>query len=279
MRIAAIAMARNESDIITESVSEALRWADDFVIYDHGSTDGTGQLAVEAGATVIFGNREPWGEHLRQHTLDLVNELQPDWVWRIDIDEIYHPDPNPRLLFKDAQKDRSFCIRALQAEFWLTLDDVRRGLLLEDETVSVQKRRRWYTIGHRALVAWRWRPDLRYYGLAIQKRKNVPLDSEGKHVAQLGPTFRECLLQKHYNCRSLPQVLRRMQERREDFKTFGKYRYNVIIDEKIGLHYLGPPVLGEEFDFADNHALVYAWYKESLASLNERKGAFKWHNR
>jgi len=276
MRIVAIALAKNEADIIGESVTEALSWVDDFVIYDNGSTDGTGALAQAAGAIVLHGpGGEPFDEHLRQHTLDVAAELDPDWIVRIDVDEIYHHDPDPREILQQALDEDSFCVRALQLEFWLTLDDMRRGLLLEDERVSVQKRRRWYTCGHMAMVAWQHRPNLAYYTVELQNHKNVPLDPDGRDVSQIGPVHGQYLVQKHYNSRSLRQVMYRMQDRIKDLCTFGKYRYNMIIDERLcSLHYLGPD---EQLCFKDNHEAVYRWYGESAQWFNERREAFGWN--
>jgi glycosyltransferase involved in cell wall biosynthesis len=133
MKIVAIALAKDEADVIAEGVTEALSWVDAFVIYDNGSVDGTPELAEQAGALVLRGpGGEPFSEELRQHTLDVAADYDPDWVIRIDVDEIYHPDPDPRQVLEEALAEDSFCVRALQLEFWLTLDDVRRGLLLED---------------------------------------------------------------------------------------------------------------------------------------------------
>jgi hypothetical protein len=273
MKIVAIALAKNEADIIMETVIEALRWVDGFIIYDN-SSDDTPTLAEQAGAVVLRGPPgEPFDEHMRQHTLTVAAELDPDWVVRIDAGEIYHHDPDPRQVLEEALAEDSFCVRALQLEFWLTLDDARRGLLLEDESVSVQKRRRWYTCGHMAMVAWQHRPDLAYYPLEVQERRNVPLDAEGQDVSQLGPVHGQFLVQKHYNCRNLSQVLARMQDRGRDLQSFGKYRHNMIVDESIGLHYLGPD---EEFCFKDNHNVVYRWYKQSAEMLKQRREVFGW---
>lgn len=275
MKIVAIAMAKNEADIIGEGVSEALSWVDRFVIYDNGSTDGTAAIAKAAGAAVITGPPgEPFNEALRQHTLTRAMEYKPDWIIRIDVDEIYHPDPDPRGVLKDALADNAFCVRALQMEFWPTLDDVRRGLLLEDDHVSIQLRRRWYTCGHMAMVAWRPHPDLAYRELAIQKRRNVPTTTDGRDVSELGPVFGTYLVQKHYNCRSLPQILKRIKDRR-DHNTFGKYRYNLIVDERMAeLHYLGPD---DKLCFKDNHDRIYDWYTASEQMLEGRQEMFGWN--
>lgn len=270
MNVVAIGMAKNEADVVQEGVREGLRWADDFVVYESGSTDGTADLAEDAGAIVIRGEPEPFNEGLRQHTLEAALSLDPDWIWRIDVDEIYHPEPEPRELLAAALEADVYCVRAMQAEFWLTLDDVRRGLLLEDESISVQERRRWYTFGHTAMVAWRPDPRLAYrMDEGVQKGRNVPTTADGRDVSGMGPCYPERLLQKHYNCRSMHQVIRRMRDRVKNLALFGKYKYNLIIDESVGLHYLGPD---ERFDTRDNHGVVYEWYARSQKLFEERMG-------
>ena len=57
----------------------------------------------------------------------------------------------------------------------------------------------------------------------------------------------------------------------KDLTSFGKYRYNLIIDETVGLHYLGPE---EVFSFKDNHRVVYDWYVESEALYKQRAETF-----
>ncbi len=275
MKVVAIGLTKNEADVVSETVTAALQWVDEFVIYDN-STDATPSLAEQAGAIVLAGPpEEMFKEQLRQHTLVAAADLHPDWIVRIDAGEIYHHDPDPRQVLEEALADGAFCVRGMQMEFWLTLDDVRRGLLLEDERVSIQKRRRWYTAGHMALIAWRHRDDLAFYPPEVQGRANVPLDAGGRNVAQLGPVFGQCPVQKHYNCRSLPQLLARMKDRSSDLYSFGKYRYNLIVDEKVmRLHYLGPD---EVFCFKDNHEQAYQWYKQSTEMLKGRAEVFGWN--
>jgi hypothetical protein len=283
MKVVAIAIVKNEADIAQEGVREALRWADHFIVYDSGSTDGTPDLAEAAGAIVLRGPvGEPFNEGLREHPLVVARDFAPDWVWRIDIDEIYHPIPDPRALLQSALDAEAVAVQAAQAEFWITLQDVARGLILEDERVSVQLRRRWYTIGHMAMVAWRHRPDL-FYSMDVnaQRRRNVPILQDGRDVSQLGARFPKVMLQRHYNCRSLPQLLRRMRER-TDYSSFGKYRFNLIVDQAftadvngktVGLHYLGPD---GQFDFTVNHDLVYQWYEKSMEAFDGRRKEFRW---
>ena len=279
LKIVAIAMAYNEGDIVAETVRQTLGWADDFVILDHGSTDDTAELAYQAGALVMHSERSEFHEGLRQPTLESAQGLGADWVVRVDIDEQYWliddgQAVHPRAAIEHAHEAGASCVRALQAEFWITLDDVRRGLILEKETIPVLKRRRWYTIGHTALIAWRNHPDLKYYqDKDVQKRHNVPLWPDRAPVNARGFVWKERPLQLHFNSRSIRQLMGRMGHRVHNTWIFGKYRYNVIIDEQIGLHYLGPD---DRFCFRDNHRVVYDWYEKSTGLQDERSEVFGW---
>jgi hypothetical protein len=264
MRIIGIGLSKNESDIIEETVRAALSWVDAYVLYD-SSTDGTGELAEREGAIVLCGDPlEQFDESLRNHPLEKAASLHPSWIVRIDADEIYHDTPDPRQALERAAEQGATCCRAHVMNFWLTLDDIRRGALLEDEYTSIKKRRRWYTAGATAMVAWQHRPGLRYYP---GQPNNVPLDSSRRDVSRLGLDAGFRLIQRHYPCRSLRQVVNRIEDRQKALNSFGKYRYNLIIDEKIGLHYLGED---EVFSFQPNHDLLYCWYDEAQRLYEER---------
>lgn len=269
MKIVAIGIAKNEADVVAEGVREALRWADHYILYS-SSDDGTDELAQRAGAIVIPGDvNETFNEGLRQHAHAAAMELEPDWIWRVDPDEIYHREPDPRRLLGNALAGGAACIRALILEFWLTLDDVACGLLLEDESVSVQERRRWYTCGHMAMVAWRPRADLAYrMDMEVQRRRNVPVLTDGRDVSELGPCLGVPLVQKHYSGRSLRQIVERRASR-TDLASFGKYRYNLIVNERVGLLHLGDD---GKIEFVNNHHVIYKWYEESQRLYEERMG-------
>lgn len=57
VRISACLMVGDESHFIEDAITTALGWADEVVVLDTGSTDGTGDTAERLGARVV---REPW---------------------------------------------------------------------------------------------------------------------------------------------------------------------------------------------------------------------------
>lgn len=270
MKIVAIGLSHNEADVVQECVRDALAWVDAFVLYD-SSTDGTADLARAAGAIVLPGDvNESFSESLRQHALGYASALAPDWIVRIDPDEFYPrgvhfaggKPQDPRTILEGIDRKGYLAARAHVIQFWITLDDVKRGLLLEDESVSVQKRRRWYTVGHTAVVAWKHNPELVY---RYASSKNIPFYPNGRDVGAVkcaSPT----LIQTHYTCRSLRQLVSRIEHRRQYRKAFGKYAQNLIIDE-AALHYWD----GGAFLKKENHAALYRWFDQSSALYNRRK--------
>ena len=271
MKIVAIGLSHNEADVIGECVRDALAWVDAFVLYD-SSTDGTAEIARETGAVVLPGDPdESFDEGLRQHTLAYAAGLNPDWIVRIDPDEFYPRGvcfagllpQDPRAIFKAAEQSGYAALRAQVVQFWITVDDVRRGLLLEDEQVSVQKRRRWYTVGHSATVGWRHDPRLTY---RMGQKENVPFSPNGVVVGAQGMEH-SLLIQTHYPCRSLAQLVARVAHRKRFGASFGKYRHNLIIDEQVaGLHYWD----GGAFSRAINHPALYSWYEMADQLFSER---------
>jgi glycosyltransferase involved in cell wall biosynthesis len=268
MKIVAQMMCRNEADVIRETVSEILRWVDTLVVLDGGSTDGTyGKLLRLAGEQAIKGKQievhcEPdpgdtFADHTRNRLLELTAPHKPDWVISVDADEIYHCDHNlngPYVLdaIHAAERAGANVVRSNVPQFWLTFDDLRRGLLNEDESIPVQKRRRWYSWGHMGTFIWKWNDD-HYYPQDTPKRTPELPGLTWRQWQRAGPYMPIC---KHYCFRSLRQALKRTDERlvRGGRKYFGKYATNWLIDEQlVGLHHLGAH---ESWVTAENHLFV-----------------------
>ena len=94
----------NEAEHIAEAVANALKVGDVFVL-DSGSSDGTIELAREAGATVV---EHAWEGYARQKNWGLNNlPFRGDWVFILDADERIKPDLRRELL-EVARKDEPF---------------------------------------------------------------------------------------------------------------------------------------------------------------------------
>jgi glycosyltransferase involved in cell wall biosynthesis len=268
-------MCRNEVDVIEETIGEILRWVDVLVVLDGGSTDGTWETIcelaeiVDLGGKVIDAHQEPdpndkFADHIRNRLLALTAPYNPDWVISVDTDEIYHYDPkqnvpSPMEAIWAADAAGANVVRCHVPQFWLTLEDLRHGAVNEDERVSVQKRRRWYSWGHMGTFIWRWHPD-HYYPEDTPKRTPELPHTTWREWQRAGPLVPVC---KHYCFRSLRQAMRRAEERRQrgGHKYYGKYYLNWLIDEQItDLHYLG---VDDVWDATPNEKAVYEYMGRS----------------
>ena len=94
LRLAALTMVKNESDVVRAFAGHVLALFDEIVIVDHGSTDGTGdflaELAAENARVTLLRLEEPsyiqsvTMTHLVRST-DVLREA--DWVFPLDADE------------------------------------------------------------------------------------------------------------------------------------------------------------------------------------------------
>ena len=85
-RVSVVIITRNEASNLPRCL-ESVRWADEIIVVDAGSTDGTREIADRFGARVHV---EPWRGfgHAKQTGVDLATG---DWVFSIDADEVVPP--------------------------------------------------------------------------------------------------------------------------------------------------------------------------------------------
>ena len=82
--ISVVIICRNEAHIIGKTIDAALRCADDVVVVDSGSTDGTQKIVTESGARLLETNWEGYGKNKNKG----VTIAKHDWILSIDADEI-----------------------------------------------------------------------------------------------------------------------------------------------------------------------------------------------
>src|SRR2546430_15878071 len=80
-------IALNEVDRIGSTINAVIDWADEVIVVDSGSSDGTAEFARSLGARVV---QHPWKGFGRQRRFSesLCNN---DWVLGIDADECVTP--------------------------------------------------------------------------------------------------------------------------------------------------------------------------------------------
>jgi len=82
MSVTAVVLTLNEERNI-EACLESLAWADNLVVFDSFSTNGTADLARRAGAEVI---QHPFENYAQQRNATL-DRVEADWILFVDADE------------------------------------------------------------------------------------------------------------------------------------------------------------------------------------------------
>ena len=94
MKLAAVAMVRNEADIVESFVRHNLQFLDRLVVVDHNSDDGTAEIllklqlenlpiTIEKEHVLAFNQ----AHRLTQAARQLATTHQPDWIFCLDADE------------------------------------------------------------------------------------------------------------------------------------------------------------------------------------------------
>ena len=88
MKISACLITLNEVRNLSRVLSSVLPLVDEVLLVDSGSTDGTLQIAHDAGARIII---QPWLGYVAQKNFTLEHAAYP-WVLSIDADEEVSPE-------------------------------------------------------------------------------------------------------------------------------------------------------------------------------------------
>jgi len=82
MKLSVYIIAYNEIEKIKDCINSVL-WADEIILADSHSTDGTSELAEKMGAKVVHIKFDGYGQ-LRN---DAIKHCSHDWILSIDSDE------------------------------------------------------------------------------------------------------------------------------------------------------------------------------------------------
>ncbi len=104
LRISACYIVKNEADVLQKSLESIRGQVDDILIVDTGSTDGTQEIAKNAGAHVIT---YAWKNHFAEARNYALSQLEADWVVFLDADEFFSPETkgNVRREIESAERD------------------------------------------------------------------------------------------------------------------------------------------------------------------------------
>ncbi|MBR6291826.1 MAG: glycosyltransferase family 2 protein [Bacteroidales bacterium] len=207
MKIYSLLVVKDEADIITLSVTDALRWSDKVIVIDNGSTDGTWEklqtLATADKRIVLFMRYEgPFHIGLRAKAFRAFRKemnLGDWWCVRLDADEMYPGDV--RTFLKTIPW---YCrtVKKSSTDYVITHEDIQEGILTGDFAADRQNihyhlpehREERRFMRHSPLLIWlsRWRYP---HPWGIVSKRRIPVD--------------------HYQYRSEEQMQRRYANRQK----------------------------------------------------------------
>lgn len=88
MKLSVYIVTLNEAERLPRTIKAALQVADDIVVVDSGSSDGTVEIAEQLGARVIF---HAW-KNISSQKQFAQTQCRYDWVLSLDADEVLSPD-------------------------------------------------------------------------------------------------------------------------------------------------------------------------------------------
>ena len=97
-RIIVAMPAYNEERYIGTLILKARKYADEVIVIDDGSTDGTAEISALAGATIIRHSQNKGKGVAIQRILNEVKKKIPDVLVLLDADSQHNPDEIPRLI-------------------------------------------------------------------------------------------------------------------------------------------------------------------------------------
>jgi len=83
-QVSVVIICKNEAHIIGRTIAAALRFSDDVIVVDSGSTDGTQAIVTNAGARLIETGWEGYGKNKNKG----VAVASHDWILSVDADEV-----------------------------------------------------------------------------------------------------------------------------------------------------------------------------------------------
>jgi glycosyltransferase involved in cell wall biosynthesis len=211
-RIYGLMIAKNEADIIGQSLVHGLDHCDKIIVMDNMSTDGTWEiveaLAAKHPGRIIAHCRiaQPFHDSLRALGYNAFHSeiTAQDWWLRFDADEFLNEDPRPILSL--AAREGADFVRANQMEFALTDEDIaaiERGEDSRDR--PIEERRRHYRVTWREFRFFRNDPEIAW---DIEQNKQFPQNLSKARICS------RAIFNRHYAHRDIEQLKTRIAARR-----------------------------------------------------------------
>lgn len=203
-QIHAIAVIKNEGDVVEHCLREAARWADYIYVYDGVSTDGTWETVQAMNHPRIIPWRQdakPFSEGLRAEVFAAFRHQsrEGDWWVHLNADEFYIDDPRQYLPTVPA---RYHVVWGTAIEYYITERDLECVDFARPTTAVL--------------------PDLRYYRAFFREarffryRRRLAWDTTDAWPRHVGLVYPQQIRFKHYPYRSPQQIQMRLDVRRDN---------------------------------------------------------------
>lgn len=207
MKIFAICLVKNESDIIEYTLNKHTEWADLVFVYDNGSTDETWdivqQISLSNHKVIPYKSAaKPFRDSLRAEVFNEYKHLASKgdwWCVRCDSDEIYMDDPRTFL--------QGICslyqvVLSLHYEFMLCEEDIYEH---DFQALSVAQQIEKLNYYHPKVTS-----ETRF----IRHREKLIWPESETYPRHKGVSAPQKIKIKHYQYRSPSQIQERMNVRR-----------------------------------------------------------------
>src|SRR5271168_197134 len=133
-RLSVAIVAFNEAKNLARTL-ESIKWADEIVVVDSGSTDGTVEIAQQYGAKVFNERWKGYGAQVNS----AFDKCSLEWVLNLDADEVVSPElaTNIQKVLSGELKFKAYTVRRINLIFgrWM-----RHGGLYPDKKLRLFER-------------------------------------------------------------------------------------------------------------------------------------------
>jgi hypothetical protein len=222
MRFHALLVVRDEGDIIRQSLSAALKWADAIYVYDTGSTDGTWEtieeFARDDSRVVLYRHEPVWFRNeIRAILFDRYRSRAEagDWFVTLDADEFFHIPPpefvNTRLApHETAVSYQLYDFKLTKVEYaqLQSADQIQA-----ERALPIELRRRYFvSLRYSESRLFKYRPTMQWvppnapYNMGFISRSRIPIRHySDRDPMQMENKYRMRLQMRPYvGCNSSP---------------------------------------------------------------------------
>jgi len=271
-RIHAICLAKNEGDVIAETLGFASNFCHKIYVFDTGSIDDTWQQVQKAANNVVVPFRQesvPFSDGLRAQVFNAVrdNFTIGDWLYILDADEFLAKDP--RQAIRIAEQESAQQINTIQYNFHFTdVDWQRYQKGLESRETPITQRRRYYRFTNIEQRLFKIDADLTWSEQSDAANPHGYMAPKGqKKLKKCSYKIPNC----HYQYRDPEQIQLRLKTRRSarDVNPHNFIHYQSLDMDLNWQRYIVP---SHQLNYYNNDGIFQIPLDERIAIFKERFG-------